>query len=357
MIGEVLPKAEQEKIAHVGKLLGCASYNLALEVTLTDKRRVVLLMLRENAEKEARNGFQHLQRSMNGCQHQRLVEMRSAALAMLHEAEILSELEMDHVKSRQQYKIADNLYRHTIQSTGQYTVNIFPARLINSGRGYRFIEYVAGNEFNDLPTQTRADMQIRKTTAKAVMIIEFINIMRGKYFDSDRHGNQLRVDVDHDKKEIHVGLYDFGEMALEMPSLQDIQQLADVFRAIPIAALKKLSFADALDDLLARRITVLTEKGINARYLMRVRKGLLALQDFQKQLSNREMASVLKCVVRSGEIHKEIRDALSVCAKLISVADVGMTLKDMVRIKGYFRDSPRGLEKIDIKINNPRKYR
>ncbi len=356
MIGEVLPKAEQEKIAHVGKLLGCASYNLALEVKLTDKRRVVLLMLRENAEKEARNGFQHLQRSMNGCQHQRLVEMRSAALAMLHEAEILSELEMDHVKSRQQYKIADNLYRHKMQSVGHYTVNIFPARLINSGRGYRFIEYVAGHEFNDLPAESSMDKRIRKTVAKAVMVIEFINIMRGKYFDSDRHGNQLRVDVDHDKKEINVGLYDFGEMALEMPSLTDIRQLADVLKSVPQAALKNLSFAKALDNLLANRIATLTEKGVNARYLMRVRKGLLALQDFQKQLSNREMASVLKCVVRSDEIHNEIRDALSVCAKLIAVADVGMTIKDLIKIKGHFKEPQTGLEKIHIKMNNPRKY-
>jgi hypothetical protein len=358
MITDLLPKTQQADILHIGKLLGSASYNMALELFLRDGRDVVLLLLRENAARDARRGFDHLYQSINVCSHERINDLRPAALAMLKEAKELSEMEMNYEKSMRQYRIADNLYHCTITSSYHYKVNIFPSRLIVAGVGYRLIERVYGIEFNDLPAETVEDRQIRSAVAKAILYLELVHILQGKFFDSDRHGNQLRIAVDKTTKTINAGLYDFGEMSLEMPKTHEIEQLASVLRKVPKAGVKSLSFTEVFDSLISRYIEKAAKKNIDTHYLMRVRKGLLALQDFQKQLTFTEVIEVLKAATSAPHIHPVLADALIVGSVLLGAAEkcahVQNHIQDSMRIFGRKKARDHSHDKLRMEKVNPR---
>lgn len=243
LLREVVSRDDRKMIRRVGALLGSASYNLALEVELENGQDVVLLMLRENAAKNAQEGFMHLQKTIESCPHIDMEPLRESILSIISEAKELSKIEMDRKLSEQQNQVAAKLYARSITvkiDDKPHTFTMNPAHLIQSGEGYRFIERVYGTEFNELPNQTSEDKEIRRAIAKAVITVELINILRGDCFDSDRHGNQLR----HQNHQL--GLYDFGEMSLQPPSEVELKQLAKVLSDVPIAAIKNNSFIPIL---------------------------------------------------------------------------------------------------------------
>ncbi|CAM2801831.1 2-polyprenylphenol 6-hydroxylase [Legionella steigerwaltii] len=304
LLREVVSRDDRKTIRRVGALLGSASYNLALEVELENGQDVVLLMLRENAAKNAQEGFMHLQKTIETCSHADMNPIRESILSIISEARELSKIEMDRKLSEQQNQIAAKLYARSITVTvndKSHTFNLNPAHLIQSGEGYRFIERVYGTEFNELPNETPEDKEIRRAIAKAVITVELINILQGGCFDSDRHGNQLR----HQNHQL--GLYDFGEMSLQPPTEVELRQLAKVLSDVPIAAIKNRLFHTNFDVLLTEHIRKALKAGEPTSYLMRIRKGLLALRDFQKELSTEELLDVLKQVNASEAINPKVK--------------------------------------------------
>jgi len=331
MVIDVLPNEDKNKILKLGSLLGSASYNLAIEVQLLNGRHIVLSLLRENAAKDAAKGFNHLKAASNACAHERVVPVRNTIIAMINEADLLSVCEMNHEMSSRQFAIAETMNRHQIKVDGTYTVNIFPTRLFKSGNGYRFIELIHGIEFNDLPATTPHEKEIRKAVAKSILITEFIHILGDGYFDCDRHGNQLRIRVDEQNKVINAGMYDFGEMSLAKPTDEEVRQFADVIKDLPKAARKdNTTFGFVFDQLMSEHISVAMKNGEPISYLMRVRKGILALQDFQKHLNQQEMIDVLIHVTQSRDIHPVINDALSNCNKLLKLANAAYVARNIV---------------------------
>ncbi|MCW8408027.1 ABC transporter [Legionella sp. PATHC035] len=304
LLREVVSRDDRKMIKRVGALLGSASYNLALEAELENGQDVVLLMLREHAAKNAQDGFIHLQKTIESCAHVDMEPIRESILSIIQEAKELSKIEMDRNLSEQQNLIATKLY------TGSITVNVDdkphsftlnPAHLLKSGEGYRFIERIYGTEFNELPNQTTEDKEIRRAIAKAIITVELINILQGGCFDSDRHGNQLR----HQNHQL--GLYDFGEMSLQPPSEVELKQLAKVLSDLPRAALKNRLFHTNFDLLLTEHIRKALKAGEPTRYLMRIRKGLLALRDFQKELTTEELIEVFQQVNASEAINPKVK--------------------------------------------------
>ncbi|KTC80194.1 hypothetical protein Lche_2214 [Legionella cherrii] len=309
----MVSRDDRKMIKRVGALLGSASYNLALEAELENGQDVVLLMLRENAAKNAQEGFMHLQKTIESCSHIDMEPIRDSILSIIQEAKELSKIEMDRKLSEQQNLIAAKLY------TGSITVNVDdkphaftlkPAHLIKSGEGYRFIERIYGTEFNELPDQTPEDKEVRRAIAKAIITVELINILQGGCFDSDRHGNQLR----HQNHQL--GLYDFGEMSLQPPNEVELKQLAKVLSDLPRAALKNRLFHTNFDLLLTEHIRKALKAGEPTRYLMRIRKGLLALRDFQKELSTEELMEVLKQVNASEAINPKVKAQLATAIRM-----------------------------------------
>lgn len=318
LVTDVLVKGDRDNIQRLGRLLGSASYNLALEAELKDGSQVVLLMLRENAARDAKKGFKHLRKTVVTCQHPRLKSSREALLSIIREARSSSEIEMDKDKSELQYQLGDQLYSGIVKSVKptflHFAIHFTPAKLLKNGHGYRFISRVYGHEFNDLPTRTAYEQETKKAIAAAVIEVELVNLLRGAQFDSDRHGNQLRALVDLKNSTIELGLYDFGEMSLEPPKKIEIEQLIALIKSIPKKFKIDDNFSDALQELLSEHIDNALKAHQPTSYLMRLRKAVLALQDFQKELSTETMISIIKKVIKNESIHPKIRNALQSCA-------------------------------------------
>ena len=131
----------------------------------------------------------------------------------------------------------------------------------------------------------------------------------------DRHGNQLRYQNNT------LGLYDFGEMLLEPPQHIELKQLARFLDTIP-KAVKKDGFLNTnFDALLSEHIRKVQAAHEPSTYLMRVRKALLALHDFQKELTNDEIIEILQYADKSGYIHPTIKAPFSSCMTMIGFID------------------------------------
>lgn len=339
IMDEVLPMKELNQISYLGSLLGSASYNFALQIERLSGEKLVLLLLRENAEKNSKQGFAHLHSAIGHCQHEKVDAYRSVFLSMLDEASELSALEINHDCGDRQHKIAANMYHLTMNAeieSVRYQCNIFPAKSLCSGDGYRFIEEVHGREFNDLPSDTAYEKAVCKSVAQAILTIELINILSAGHFDCDRHGNQLRVLVDQQNHLIQVGLYDFGEMSLDKPSIQETQHLKNLIQDFLSAFLKGHSF----DQIISNHIEKVLETGENPRYLMRLRKAFLALQDFQKYLTPPDLLNLFKEVSKSDRLSpilaSELRKSVSWGTILYSGSS---TIKNAFNQLAFFRSA------------------
>jgi hypothetical protein len=235
--------------------------------------------------------------------------MRETITSLIEQAQELSLIEMDQEKSAQQYAIASELYQHVIEAGG-YSIHIHPSQLIKSGKGYRFIEQVYGQEFNDMVDMKNNSANIN-LAAEAVTAIELLNILRGSYFDSDRHGNQLRIRFNHATKKVYIGLYDFGEMSLEKPDKSEMEQFASVLNAMDYRQIYKTSFSTVFERQLSKGIETLRKQGKPVKYLMHIRKGVLALQDFYKHVPADRLIKIFQSLAQTNEIHPVLLSPLS----------------------------------------------
>ncbi|WP_131783442.1 hypothetical protein, partial [Legionella gresilensis] len=291
LLTDVLPDVEIANINHVGALLGSASYNLALDIDYKEPgNQKVLILLREHAKADAEKGFDQLMKTIEQCPHPRAQAMRDTLSTMLDEAKRLSQAELDYHISDKQNALAHTMYQLPLSVTlqnQQYTVLLTSATNLSSGDGYRVIERMYGTEFNDLPDNTQEQCTAKKVIATAIVTLELIHILQGKQFDSDRHGNQLRALIDEESQTIYLGLYDFGELSLEEPKPEELQQLAALLKQLlsPKNWSNPQTLATQIDGLLSKTITQNIKEHKPTTYLMHIKKGLLALQDFQKYLS------------------------------------------------------------------------
>lgn len=316
-IDSVLSDRDKERLIRLGPMLGSASYNIGLVAELIDGTKAVLLLLRQDAEKMAEEGFSHLEKTALACHHAKMTDLRQAMIAILNEARSSSHIEMDNQQSAIQYLYASRIYqwlaRVNIDDQIQYEIEMQPVTVLSCGPGYRFLDYADGIEFNDLPEETAADKKLKSAVAAAIIHTELINIFSGKYFDSDRHGNQMRVLINHEKKRIQLGLYDFGELSLEKASNQEIESLARVIRAIPEKMTPGNTLDKIVDSIINEEIDSCRHRAIPVTYLMKVRKAFLALQDYQRQLTQQDILQVFQLVSTHKRLHPELKKELRDC--------------------------------------------
>lgn len=309
LIASVIPETQLKRIKHVGKLLGSASYNLAMEVDLYDRKDIVLSLLRENARRDAKKGFEHLKATVVVCQHDRISAIQPAVLSILEEAKRLSENEMSKVLSDQQFDIAARIYPIQFEMKS-YKVSVCPVKLLHSGEGYRFIDRAHGEEFNCLPAVTPSDKQARRLVALAVLRIELEHMFNRDHFDSDRHGNQLRVQIDVKAKTLKLGLYDFGEMSLDKPTDEHMKLFIAFISDISKVVFNHDSLSSSIEGLLSAHIDRALAANQSASHLMRIRKSFLALQDFIKELKAEDILFILKEIIFVNHIDDSIRSEL-----------------------------------------------
>ncbi|MBA2654076.1 MAG: hypothetical protein H0U71_03290 [Gammaproteobacteria bacterium] len=358
-INELMAAQDFKLIAKLGPLLGSASYNIALDVLLTNGRRAVLLLLRENAHKEAKEGFEHLAAALKICLHEKIKASSSIILSMISEAEELSKIEMDKSLNEKQSKIAENIYHHneltTIVADGyKFEIHLASSKILLCEQGYRFIERIYGVEFNYLPTSTNFQRAVRKAAAKTMMKVELINILRGSYFDRDRHGNQQCISISEMAevgcKKLQIGLFDFGEITLDEPTAEELSQLSKFIVALPQAVRQSLS----LEKLFMKHIDMAKKTNQSTKYLMSIRKALLALHDFQRSLSQSEQIEVMTAVAASDQVHPLLKVVFATSVNklryIYNIAAPMMSVYNMFRREVGHKNIDK--PKVTIKISN-----
>lgn len=300
-LGSTLPEAVFNDIHHLGKLLGSASYNLAIECHYQDNRDMVLTLLRENAELDAKKGFKHLEKTIAHCSHELIEKSKDTFISSIDEARTLSDWEINNDVSNIQYKHAKGLYNNITEKVELnqkvYFVHFRACENIANGPGYKMLTRMPGDEFNELKDET-----LKQAIAKVVWKKELAVLLSGGVFDSDRHGCQYRVTVE--KYHIHLGLYDFGEMSIEPLKDEEIESYARLVEALP----NTLQTNGSIPDLFQEHIKQAIEEDRPYRHLMRVNKALLALNDFSQYLSPYDMKLIIRSI--QSDIHPTLRQAL-----------------------------------------------
>lgn len=170
------------------------------------------------------------------------------------------------------------------------------------------MEKANGPEYNDLPKDTVEEKALRKQVASAVLIMELINLFSGDCFDDDRHGSQLRVEVLGDQ--IILGLYDWGELSIEPPSKEAIQEFANAIVNLPAFLKQNMTFEAAFSATLNNSIDKPGQSEEVKSHLQRIRKALNALSDASNELSASEIYNILDKIKQSGYVHPILKAAI-----------------------------------------------
>lgn len=304
---ETLPVELWSQIATIGDVLGSASYHIAISCKLMNGSSCVVLLTRPNAERDAKKGFQHIERTFTACPNPTVGKIRSTLLNMVEQGRLMSEYELSYQIGDEQFDLAHKLYPETLvvnYREQQYQVRFSPCQSYVSGANYRILEEVEGISFNRLPQDTPEQIHLRRVVAIAVLQKELKLILSGGCFDCDRHGEQLKVSIAPDGV-IHLGLFDFGEMGLEELSSREMQQVAVFLTALPKALKNNQSITGVMEE----HINLAVRQGKSYNHLIRMQKAFLALQDYVRVLEPElTMADMLKQVL--PEINPDYRRAL-----------------------------------------------
>lgn len=286
------------KATHIGRRLGAASYNIAVEVSV-DEKPVVVLLRRDDVIKQASYGFDHLQRTLARWDHPAVDDMRNTLLNIIsHTAQALAQ-ETDNEKLKQLERNAEQAYGNLTITVDDMQLHVQPMRTIAWEEEYRLLEQAPGIHFNDLPK----DSPLRTGIAKAILALELNNILSGSLFDSDRHGSQLRIDGNK------IGLFDFGEMMLKAPNTSDILELQNALPFMigdafsPITDLKLPTFQRYLKQLDENNQPL-------SSFVTRAYRALLALQDYMSGLSISDLFEVITSVQKAKNINKALLQTL-----------------------------------------------
>ncbi len=288
---QTLPRNLFERIKSLGKLLGSASYNLAIECKTAQHETLVLTLLREGAEEEVIKGFAHLKRTLDDCQHPLFLQNKDTFIRMIEEADLMSKNELDHNIGLKQHLLAAKKYKTTITLPSSepgsplYSVHFQACRLYECGPGYKLLSEMPGVEFNALPED---ESILKNVVAKAVIGKELRLLLSGMEFDCDRHGHQLRVTVAG--QNIYLGLFDFGEMSLAPLTETELRSTAELLSELPRQLAKQKT---RIDDLFQKHIKTAISKGESYRHLIRFNKALLALQDFREHITAKEFKNII----------------------------------------------------------------
>lgn len=332
MLKRRLPDELYREFNKVSRILGSASFNIALKVT-HDSEKKVLTLLRDNAKEDSKRGFVHLYATVDHCQHSKVMANKSDSKRVITKAQELSLCEMSDDISSRQFEFAKEIYSDIVIVSNNFVVQLKPCGIYNSGEGYRVIERAYGEEFNDI-SNAEYNIPIKQAVAYAVVKTELLNILKGNRFDCDRHGNQLRIQRIGNLLE--VKLYDFGEMALDLPNQAQLSVLKLLINHCfnVVYNNQELNIYEIFESLIKKY----HPDSIEVDYLTRLQKAVLALNDFAQYLTKSDFKDIISNIYNEHlhEISPVIRSDFSSWCKWIYAFDmlnkVTTTVKNTLRL-------------------------
>lgn len=309
LISERITPEIADQIVSVGRILGGASFYIAVEVHLKNGTSAVLRLLRKNVQQEIESGFNHLRATIESCKHPRVVKIYNDLKYILEEAKNSADMEVDDNIVKQQYKIGRRIYndrKHTVKHNNRvYRITIKMVDLYHQGKGFQLISMAPGVQFSALKRRSQ-QKELCQVVSFAVCKTELENMLSDGPFDPDWHEGQCNVvhSVAPDGAiDVTITRYDVGEISPVRPTQAQLnhckkfiaQIVKDNFSLMGLAremlsSSAPPSAANTLDDLgekvieyirIHRENTPKAESpGDDLARLRRMFKGLLALNDY-----------------------------------------------------------------------------
>ncbi len=329
---KTVPEALRKKHPHLGKVLGSASF-----FTAVDAGDSVFVMQAPYAKERADDGFSIMQKfvaELKTGKYDIGATMPDSIADMIASARISAGMETNGHVGAEQAKAMASVYNGASVNVNAVPHTFETAIWTNYGDEFRQMKKMDGEVFNAVAYETDADKQAKHHAAKAQMALELYNILSGKPFDPDRHGQNFRL------KGTHMGLFDHGAVhavvkdkagkavgpdevdaaiaaggTIEIPaaSAEDRKLLATAL----IASFKSLKDGTPLANVLHTQIEQAKKaKGSSPDYLIRVERGLLALNDSYKYLDKegKDLIDIFAGLYNGGgkksHIHPDIREEL-----------------------------------------------
>ncbi len=285
--------SELLKYGHLGKRLGSASFFVTYE--LGDK---IVKILRRGAKIKADNEFAIYKEMLttlknkypNISSFKRLVDNAAGNVDIETNLDIGYEQLLD----------AKKLYPEKVKSDKvEFKLEVMDWSA--KGKDWAILEKAQGVDFKDL------EGSYKTAVAKAIFSTELANMLSGKRFDSDRHGGQYKIDPSTNT----IGIFDTGSISTVEPTQKEQQVLGIVLaRTIKnlaknpnIATVFSQEIDKATNEFYKREITL--NKPIPP-YLSEFQRGLLALNDFYRDLKPKDL---IECVIKSVDTgHHKIND-------------------------------------------------
>ena len=292
----------EERIAHVGPVLGAGAYGITIKTDRTDGTNTATTFLRPHVRERAEREFSVLADAVQHFlgKHPNF----SPVLDMIQQARSMAKVETDMDLAAKQAIIAQDHYDNVVIVADGKRFVFGTAPWLEHGPDYKETGIVEGAHFNDLPSGSGEDAAYQRASAKALLTIEQKALLSGKPFDHDRHGGQQKL------QGAIIGQFDHGAMALEPPTDKQKKLLGRVLGAAlrqHALSRSRVSVADALVHQLDSHCKTSGE----ALFLTEVKRAFLAQSDFRKVLSPDEAKAVIAAVWTAPDVDPLIRHGMT----------------------------------------------
>lgn len=362
-IKEVMPE-EVLKDYRILEVVGSASYNIAvLVINKQTQEKQVMMLLRKDIKQKADRGFNTLKKAILSSNNFIIKKHKSVMLQILDESIKLSDRETSGVAAKEQFNLAKEKYSRSPETHSDNDLIIQPSAYVKGGDEYRIITYMPGKTFNEF-VKTAKKNEVRKI-AKAYMLVEIQNWLKGETIDPDRHGGQATI---HQEDTTTVlGIFDFGELQLTPSPDESIAYTMKTFAKILNEISSPIDFRKILVMLRKEQLKSHSNSDID-NHLQITIKAFLALQDFSQHLESSDWIEIFRALYEKREhFHPAVKSFLlpATLNKIGMLNRFKLSVAESVQsIWGYIKDSSfykmlpsmDTQEPLDPKVGEKRQY-
>lgn len=295
-------KLEYGKEVWLGRILGSASYFVTLEKGRFDGDKIpaatdkVIKILRAGAGLDSSNEFAVFEKMLYDLGAKGVMKNGlDTFLRLVRQAKDSVEVETNTDIGYQQLQTAQKIYPQAVRVNGR-SFRIHVADWSARGKNWAELERAQGLDLDQIK-----DAAYRKDFSKAYFTVEMLNMLSGGRFDHDRHGKQLKIDIETDT----IGLFDTGAMAVVDPAPKDKELLGRILSRTAqdiLSDAKGASFAKVGETLSAKIEEAYRSGETQTSYLTEFQRGLLALNDFYKDFGAEDFIECFNSALNNPDL-------------------------------------------------------